>query len=600
MSTSAPGMNKLAVLPFGRQARFLWSEWRLMLSPATMGTDFMSAVAVALVAMPLSLAIANASGVPPAVGLITAIVGGIVVALAGGSRLQVSGPAAALTFLTLEIITHYGMSGLIWATLIAGLLQVAAGVFRLGRLMQFIPHPVIAGFLTGIGLTILATQAPVILGYQVDKSQEGGALALAWNTLRDIRQTNFHTLSVGAIAFGLMVVVPRLKRRLPAPLIAVGGATLFCLATGWNDVAMLGQLPGGLPMPGLPRVPQYEWNEVILAASTIFLLASIESLLSASVVDAMSKGPHVDHDQELFGQGLGNIASAFFGGIPVTGVIARSATNVHSGARTRLSAILHALLLLAVMSVFSPIAARIPNAALAGLLAAVALRMIETHIFQRLWRGSRAEAIVFVVTAVAIISTDLIDGVQIGLLATVLYFVYEMSKVNLRMTPVNTRSDGVAEACPSVAVLRVEGPLFFGSGFHLRSAFRRLAGERVLIVDFDGTGFLDATGAEILAESIELAEGRGVSVLLARLSGSLRMRLVRLGFPALERTPMYDEMRDALLHAATLLTGERLCGECRGAGRCRTLDKTLARLEAMEKADEPPLDALIGSARRDR
>jgi MFS superfamily sulfate permease-like transporter len=175
-----------------------------------------------------------------------------------------------------------------------------------------------------------------------------------------------------------------------------------------------------------------------------------------------------------------------------------------------------------------------------------------------------------------------------------------MSKMNLRMMPVNAQANGGVEACPGVAVLRVEGPLFFGSGFHLRSAFRRIDTERVLIVDFDGTGFLDATGAEILAEGIELAEGRGVKVLLARLSGSLRVRLSRLGFPALARTPMYDEMRDALLHAATLLTDERLCRDCRPSGRCRTLDKTLASLAEMERADEPTLDALSASGRRDR
>jgi SulP family sulfate permease len=382
--------------------------------------------------------------------------------------------------------------------------------------------------------------------------------------------------------------------------LAVGGATLVCLLAGWDDVAKLGELPGGLPMPGLPALPQYEWNEVILAASTIFLLASIESLLSASVVDTMSKGPRVDHDQELFGQGLGNSASSFFGGIPGPGVIARSATNVQSGARTRASAIMHALMILAVMSVFSPIAARVPIAALAGLLSAVALRMIEIHILQRLWRGSRPEAIVFVVTAVAIIVTDLIDGVQIGLLATVLYFVYEMSKVNLRVMPVNAEGNGGAEACPSVAVLHVEGPLFFGSGFHLRSAFRRLGRERVLIVDFDGTGFLDATGAEILAEGIEMAESRGINVLLARLSGSLRTRLSRLGFPALERTPMYDEMRDALLHAAALLTGDRLCRDCRAAERCRTLDKTLAKIAEIERREESSVVALAAPGKHER
>ena len=315
----------------------------------------------------------------------------------------------------------------------AGMIQMLAGVFRLGRFMNYIPRPVIAGFLSGIGLTILCTQAPVILGYEVlHSNEEGGAVALLWKTVRQIDQTNPQSLAVGLTAMVLMIGLPRISRKLPTPLLAVGAASLLPWVMGWTEVAMLGAIPSAFPRPTVPIIPWGEWNELVLAALTIALLASIESLLSASVVDSMSKTSRVDNDQELFGQGVANMASAFFGGIPVTGVIARSATNIQAGAKTRLASMLHAMLILAVILWLSPLGTLIPKAALAGVLAAVALRMVEVHVLRKLWRGSRAEAIVFVITAGAIVVTDLIDGVQVGMLATVFYFVYEMSSLSVR------------------------------------------------------------------------------------------------------------------------------------------------------------------------
>ena len=278
--------------------------------------------------------------------------------------------------------------------MIAALLQLVAGVFRLGRLMQFIPRPVIAGFLSGIGLTILCTQLPVILGYDVTHNEEGGALGLLWETVRQ-------ALPDGADVAGgrpgggrrHALACPGSRGKLPAPLIAVVVAAVLPLAFGWSRVAVLGELPTRFPRPSLPQVPWELWNELVMAALAIFLLASLESLLSASVVDSLAKGPRTDNDQELIGQGLGNLASALFGGLPVTGVIARSATNIQAGARTRLAACLHALMLLAMMLVcLAPLVARIPLAALAGVLIAVALRMIEVRMLRTLWRGSRAEA----------------------------------------------------------------------------------------------------------------------------------------------------------------------------------------------------------------
>lgn len=572
-----------ATLDVRTQVSYLLHEWRLMFGRGTILADVFAGVAVALVALPLALAIANASGVDPAIGLTTAIVGGIAVALFGGCRLQVSGPAAAMTFLVYEVATKYGHDGLIIATLMAGLFQVVAGVFRLGRFMQFIPRPVIAGFLSGIGLTILCTQLSKILGYDVSHDEEGGAFALLWQTIQQAHRTVPHAAATGLVAITVMLGLPRLTRRLPTPLIAVASATLLPMLLGWTDVRLLGALPEPSLVPRLPHVPFKEWNELVMAGVTIFLLASLESLLSASVVEAMKRETRLDNDQELFGQGIGNVASACFGGIPVTGVIARSATNVQSGARTRLAAVVHALILLLCLYQLGPIVSRIPLAALAGVLVAVALRMIEFHLLAALWRRSRPEAIVFVVTAGAILMTDLIDGVQIGLLATVLYFVYEMSKMNLRTIPVAEPADSGAAAgaaCPHTLVLDVEGPLFFASGFHLRNVINRLAGYRCVILDLRAVPYLDVTGAEILNDEAARFHRRGIELVLARPSPLVRERiqaLQELHLDALRCCPVMDRIEDAMDHARRTVEAGGVCDACLATKRCGTLSRLIEK-----------------------
>jgi high affinity sulfate transporter 1 len=561
-----------------------------MFRPQTIAADALAGVAVALVALPLSLAIANASGVPPKVGLVTAIVGGIAVALFGGCRLQVSGPAAAMTFLVSEIISKYnrigeeeglgpgyGLTMLVSATMLAGLFQLLAGYFRIGRFMQFIPRPVVAGFLSGIGVTILCTQLPKILGYDAPHDEEGGALGLLWSTLRHLDLTEWTSLAVGLTSAGLMVLVPKISRKLPTPLIAVATATALPLLMRWPEVATLGKLPTGFPVPHVPTVPWMFWNEMFMAALTIFFLASIESLLSASVVDSMVRQTRVDNDQELVGQGLGNVASALFGGIPVTGVIARSATNIQAGARTRLSAILHALMILAVMLVLGPLAERIPIPALAGVLCVVAVRMVEVHMIRALWRGSRAELAVYVLTAGAILVTDLIVGVPVGMIAAFFYVVYEMSTLEIRVLPSELPTDGqvapeVGPECPEVRVLALEGPLFFASGFHLRNMLNKINGFRALVLDMTQVAFLDVTGAEILEEGVELMRRRGVVVVLCSDSSATRQRLRVLAeaqFEILRECPIAKDRTEALALAASHLSGDALCRECQPLGHCR-------------------------------
>jgi SulP family sulfate permease len=573
-----------------------------------MAADAMAGIAVALVALPLSLAIATASGVEPELGLVTAIVGGIVVPLFGGSRLQVSGPAAAMTFLVAEILAKHNMSGLVVATLIAALLQLLAGVLRLGRFMRLIPRPVIAGFLSGIGLTILCTQLPVVLGYEISRTEEGGALALLWQTLRQLRRAEPTTLAVGLVAAAAMLGLPRISRRLPAPLITVIVASALPAAFGWSRVTLLGELPTRFPWPGLPTIPWPMWNELVLAALAIFLLASLESLLSASVVDSLAREHRTDNDQELVGQGLGNLASALFGGIPVTGVIARSATNIQAGARTRLAAILHALTLLAMMFALAPLVARIPLSALAGVLIAVALRMIEIRMLRTLWRGSRVEAAVFLITVGAILVTDLIVGVPVGMITAFLYVIHEMSRLNVRPIPLaqddRNGRDGGSGRCQAVQLIRVEGPLFFASGFHLRNAINRVNSHRCSVLDLDQVPFLDMTGVEILEEAVQLLRRRGAEVLLAQPSDPVVRRLRDLDreqFPGLRDCPVYSDLRDAMLHAASAIGPEDRCHACGAEGRCAALGQTLKGIEMLERTPTPRARAVIargqGSAR---
>jgi sulfate permease, SulP family len=324
------------------------------------------------------------------------------------------------------------------------------------------------------------------------------------------------------------------------------------------------------------------------------------------VVDSMSKASRVDNDQELVGQGMANMASAFFGGIPVTGVIARSATNIQAGARTRLASILHAMLILAVILWLSTLGTLIPKAALAGILAAVALRMVETHVLVKLWRGSRAEAIVFVITAGAIVVTDLIDGVQVGLLATVFYFVYEMSSLSVKHTPLSPLPEqapggeaGVnGERCQLVMVMEVEGPLFFASSYHLRQVLNRLEGYRCVVLDMAGMPFLDVTGTEVLEEGVLLLKKKGSDVVLACPTDSVRERLQNLGrsqFHALLECPVYDDLRDAMLHATRLVEPDHLCGLCRAEGECKALNRALKAAVPSFAGAEPRVRALVAA-----
>jgi len=371
--------------------------------------DIVAGITVGVVALPLALAFGITTGLGATAGLMTAIVAGFVAGLFGGSNVQVSGPTGAMTVVLVPIVARYGADAVFVVGLMAGVLVVAAACFRLGRYLAYIPWPVVEGFTVGIAIIIFLQQVPAALG--VAKPDGENTAAIAARAVADgLSHASAEALALVAIVTLIMVVAPRIHRSVPASLLAVVVATLVAVIAGW-EVAEIGVLPSSLPVPSVPSFSGGRASDLLGAAFAIAALAAIESLLSAKVADGMADTGKHDPDRELFGQGLANLASPLFGGMPATGAIARTAVNVRAGARTRVSAIVHALFLVLVVLFAGPLVARIPLAVLAGVLMVTAVRMVEIHNVRAVLRSTRADAFVLVLTAVATVAFDLILAV---------------------------------------------------------------------------------------------------------------------------------------------------------------------------------------------
>lgn len=485
--------------------RRLLPEWKALLSPRYLQEDVLAGLTVACIAIPLSLAIALASGAAPEVGLVTAIIAGIVCALFGGTPLAVSGPAAAMAVLIASAVQQHGVGGLLFIGLAVGLLQVLTGVLGLGRLIRFVPVPVVAGFTAGIGAIILIGQLPRALG--LPPPAQSHVLDVLTHVGRLLHEARPASLALAVLTLAIVLGLPRVLPRLPAPLIAVIVPTVLCVALGL-DVQTIGALPRSLPEPRLPALPGSGWGPLLSTALAVYALASLETLLSSGAVDKLSRGPRHDPDQELVGQGLGNLAVSLFGGIPVTGVIARSALNVQAGARTRRSAIVHSLALLAAVFLLAPVMGRIPIAALAGVLLAVALRMLHPRELIALWKLSRSEAGVYLVTFVAIVLVDLIVGVQAGLVAALAIAAVRLG--GLRASVLRVESQGAHR-------FLLSGPISFLSSAKLErlgSEAGELEASRGVVIDLSGVTAMDASGSELFLGLVQGLRARGTRVAL--------------------------------------------------------------------------------------
>ncbi|WP_373048009.1 SulP family inorganic anion transporter [Vulgatibacter sp.] len=495
----------------------LLPQWKAMLSPRYLREDVVSGLTVACVAIPLSLAIALASGVAPEVGLVTAIVAGIACALFNGTPLAVSGPAAAMAVLIASAVENHGLGGLLVIGLVTGALQLLTGVLGLGKLIRFVPVPVIAGFTAGIGAIILVGQLPRAFGlpppaqsHVIDVFTHLGAM---------IGQAHPGALVLTVATVAIALGLPKIAPKLPAPLVAVVVPSVAAVALGL-DVELIGALPASLPMPSLPALPEGNLLPLLGTALVVYLLASLETLLSSGAVDKLARnGERHDPDQELVGQGIGNAAVALFGGIPVTGVIARSALNVQSGARTRRSAIIHAFVLIGAVYLFAPVMARIPIAALAGVLLATAMRMLHPRELIALWKSSRSEAVVYAVTFVVIVATDLIVGVQAGVLAALAIAAIRLGRAH---------HDRLAIESTGPHRFLVSGPLTFLAAARLeklRNEIGQAEPGQGVVLDMAKVTAIDSTAGEILIGIVEDVLGRKDRIALHGLHPALQLVL---------------------------------------------------------------------------
>lgn len=532
---------------------------------AQLKADAIAGLTVAIVALPLSMAIAIASGVSPDRGLFTAIVGGFIISALGGSRFQIGGPAGAFIVLVAATVAREGVEGLILATMMAGIFLVAIGYLRLGTYIKFIPYPVTVGFTAGIAVIIFASQLSEMFGLTLT-GKEPGPLVPKLMALADAAGTaNPAAIAVAGLTIGTILVLKRLRPGWPGMLIAVGVASLAAAALGLQVETIgtrFGGIPRSLPWPALPDLSVEKAIAVLPDAVSFALLGAIESLLSAVVADGMTGRRHRSNC-ELVAQGFANIGSALFGGICATGTIARTATNVRAGAHGPVSGMLHSAFLLAFMLVAAPLASYIPLSALAGILAVVAWNMVEKQAFATLVRTSRGDALVLLVTFALVVFRDLTEGIVVGFALGSVLFIDRMAKsiavetdqplVQEDMADATNGSRHAYEASDAgdadTVIYRISGAFFFGAASTVGAVLDRIADQRRnFILDCSQVPFLDSTAANVLEGAARKARKAGVRFFIAGASPQTRRMLINHGVkrPYVSYAATVKDARDLL------------------------------------------------------
>ena len=491
-----------------------------------MRSDAIAGLTVAIVALPLAMALGIASGASPDKGLVTAVVAGFLISALGGSRVQVGGPTGAFVIVIFNVIAQHGYDGLMLATLLAGLILIVAGYAKLGKLIKFVPHPVVTGFTAGIAVIIASTQVKDFLGLAIDEVPADFIPQwLAYFAALD--RISVPTLMVGAGALALILVLRKVSPRLPGYLIAIVAASLAVAALSL-PVDTIGSrfpdIPAGLPMPALPEITLAKIQAVMPSAFTIAFLAGIEALLSAVVADGMAGTRHRSN-QELVGQGVANVASSLFGGLPATGAIARTATNIKSGARTPMAGMFHAAFLLIFVLFGMDLMAYVPMAALAAILFMVASGMSEYERFLSLLKMPNGDRVVLLLTFGLTVVVDLTVAIGVGVTIASLLFMMRMSEsvaveqgAGIEVDPeLDDEDRGQRDVLPEgVEVFRINGPFFFGVAGELLDTLRRVGRRpRAVILRMRLVPFLDASGLAAVAEFVKQAEISGARVILS-------------------------------------------------------------------------------------
>lgn len=527
--------------------------------------NIISGVIVGIVALPLAMAFAIASGAQPEQGIYTAIVAGFIVSAFGGSRLQIAGPTGAFIVILSGITTKYGIDGLQIATLMAGFMLMLFGLFRLGGVIQFIPMPVILGFTAGIAVVIWVGQWQYFFGLPAPHGAHFHEKL--WQLLQALPHLNWTTTALALFSLAILLFVNKitLLKRVPAPLIVLLTATAIQTVFQFSDVATIGSafggIPNGLPNFQLPTITTDRLIELMGPAFSIALLGAIESLLSAVVADGMAGTRH-DSNRELIGQGLANILAPVFGGFAATGAIARTATNIRNGGNSPLSGIVHALTLVLILLFLAPLAVNVPLASLSAILFIVAWNMSEMkHCLKLIKQAPRADVIILLVTFVLTIFVDLIFAVNIGVVLAILHFIRRMSS-SVEVIPQNTQAltqelaqYQLTELPNKIAVYAINGPFFFGAVSMIEQALATTHTDpSIMIIRLNWVPFMDITGLQTLQNSIKTLQNRNVRVMLCGANERNEYKFRQMGLlDQLGKHNVFSNFHDALLTACQAL-----------------------------------------------
>lgn len=541
----------------------LFSLLKKGISEETLTKDLLSGLIVGIVALPLAIAFAIASGVSPEKGIITAIIAGIIISTFGGSRVQIGGPTGAFIVIVYGIVQQYGIDGLTVATFMAGFIIIGLGLVRLGNLLKFIPYSLIVGFTSGIALIIFSSQINDFLGLNIAKVPAD--FIEKWKVyFENFQQINWYAISIATTTIIITLYFQKLVKKIPGSIVAI---LLTTIAVQVFNIPVdtiqsnFGEIPNNFSVPKIPNVNFETIKALIQPAFAIALLGSIESLLSAVVSDSMIGGKHRSN-MELIAQGAANIVSSIFGGIPATGAIARTATNVKNGGRTPIAGIVHSLILLAIMLLFAPYAKLIPLSCLAGILIVVAYHMSEWRQFKSILRGNRMDIIILLTTFFLTVIFDLVIAIEIGIVLSSFMFMKRMSEsVSIQnITSENENSehlfdDEIVNMPKKVLLYEINGPLFFGAARNfLESLTNTELRPKVIIIRMRYVPMIDATGYQSLKEIIKTYKARGIVVILSGIREDLRMDFEKNDmFSILDRDFVVNDIEKAIKKAKEYL-----------------------------------------------
>ena len=498
-------------------------------STKTFVSDLIAGVIVGVVALPLAIAFAIASGVSPERGLFTAIIAGFCISFFGGSKVQIGGPTGAFAVIVYGVVNKFGYEGLVIATIMAGILLILLGAFKMGGLVKFIPYTIVTGFTAGIAVTILTGQIGDFFGLTTGK-MPGDFVGKIKVYIESFNTINWYSFGIAAISLIVIFLWPKINKKVPGSLIVIILATVVSLilehTLGWKTDTIgsrYGAIPSSLPAPTIPGINLELIKQLFPTAISIAVLAAIESLLSAVVADGMIGSKH-DSNTELIAQGIANIASPIFGGIPATGAIARTATNIKNGGKTPIAGIIHAVVLLLIMLLLGKFAVYIPMAALAAVLVSVAWNMAGIPAIKALLKGQKSDICVLAVTFIITVFIDLTVAIEIGLGFAAFFFIKKMidvSEVQEKRENIITGIDASGNTTEytipeNILVYDIEGPLFFGTVRKFEMAVERAAIScKALVLNMESTIYLDAGGIRALEQCKAACDRKGIKIILS-------------------------------------------------------------------------------------